>query len=245
MRFLYRIRENFASKLRERNKKQCARISASNRQSVQTPSSESVWFQAGSSERNEAPQFDPLNYEPHDAAHSPFGRFGSPASISTHSGTQAPEISSPSTSTPSTLTPSFRTAPLPTRRCSILSPLIQQACENKKRKRDKLTLGSEEAEVPEVEVPADANLVYIVSVSDVIDGQILSEPTHLRHRDHIISAGAFLNLKASFEAAGHQPQIELQVGGVWQIISEVEQWDAAVFEHYKAKRHIIPVNVFI
>ena len=248
MRLLYRIRENVVSKLRERNKKQkqCAQASTWNHQSVQTPSSESIRSQPDDSEGAEAPQFDSINHnEPHDAAHSPFAGLGSPTSTPTHSGFPAPEISSPSTSASLTIMQSSPSPSLSTRRHSILSPLIQQACENKKRKRDRSAFGSGEAEAPEVEVPADANIVYIVFVSDVIDGHILSEPTNLRHRDHIVSAGAFLNLRASFEAAGHRPQIELQVGGVWQIISEVEQWDAAVLEHYKARRHIIPVNVYI
>ncbi|KAL2262539.1 hypothetical protein VTK26DRAFT_1018 [Humicola hyalothermophila] len=143
----------------------------------------------------------------------------------------------------------------------FFAPLVKNATAAKKRKRAESILGSASASASasaaaaglssdnpyELEVPANARLTYRVYVKDRTDGSDLAPAATYRHTDAIIAGGAFAALKASFEAGGHEPVIEIQTPSGRKGIASAEDWESAVLAVYNMRRSggVVEVDVFV
>jgi hypothetical protein len=138
-----------------------------------------------------------------------------------------------------------QTPPLPPEGRSFFAALAREAAATKKRKAGESALAIPEPY--EVEVPANARLTYRVYVKDAVDGRDLAPPTTYRHTDYMISRGAFTSLKASFEAAGQEPKIDIQTPFDRRRVTSERDWEQAVLYIYSARRSggVVEVDVFL
>jgi hypothetical protein len=150
----------------------------------------------------------------------------------------------PPFATPSA-SPPHQTPPPPPEGQSFFAALAREAAATKKRKAGESALAIPEPY--EVEVPANARLKYRVYVKDAVDGRDLAPPTTYRHTDYMISRGAFTSLKASFEAAGQEPKIDIQTPFDRRRVTSERDSEQAVLYIYSARRSggVVEVDVFL
>ncbi|KAK0630812.1 hypothetical protein B0T17DRAFT_507248 [Bombardia bombarda] len=130
----------------------------------------------------------------------------------------------------------------------LLDALVQSATNAKKRKRQEAGL------IPyELEIPANADITYRVTVKDRADGVSLGPAATFRHAANGGSRGAYTHLKGGLEAAGHAPSFEIPgPSGCWYVSSE-DDWEGAVLAQYNRKKRpgtgpvntTVEVSVFI
>ncbi|KAL2135524.1 hypothetical protein VTI74DRAFT_8130 [Chaetomium olivicolor] len=125
--------------------------------------------------------------------------------------------------------------------------LAKDAVAAKKRRLAEATLGIAEGKLFELEIPANAKLKYHIYLINKADGSALGPPTTYRHTDYMIARGAFSSLTSSLEAAGMDPQIEIQTYRGRKLITCEAEWEQAVLQIYNARRSggVVEVDVFV
>lgn len=163
----------------------------------------------------------------------------------------------PSPSPSRSRSPSPSTSSQPLSLCGSRSPgpdgqeffdaLARDVTASKKRKLAESVLGIASPNPFELEVPANARLMYHVYVKDKTDGSDLAPPRTYRHTDSMITRGAFSCLKSCFETVEQVPIIEIQTPFGRRTITSEEEWEHAVLTIYNVRRAggVVEVDVFV